>query len=67
MNKLKKFLKKEVKKLNWLDFYLLKISVFFFAWFITTFLNLNIIVNYRWLWFVLFFIFGITPICKLIR
>ena len=56
----------KVKNLNVVDVQFIKLSVFFFAFFLASFLG-NVLVDYRWLWLILFVIFAIKPIIKFFK
>jgi hypothetical protein len=60
-------LKKAVKKLGLWDIQLIKLSVVAFVLFVISFLPQNaidFIVEWRWVWFVLFVLFAIKPTVK---
>jgi len=61
---LTKFWNKKVKKLNFWDLQFIKASVFFFAFWVISFISVEKIIKYRWLWFGLFLIFAIKPFYK---
>lgn len=51
----------KTSKLNWLDLQLIKLSVLFFAFWITTFMDYSFLVNYKWLWLILAIFFAVKP------
>lgn len=63
----KKDIKKKVEKLNWLDVQLIKLSVFFLAFFIASFIPFDFLEKYRWMWLILFVLFIIKPLYKALK
>jgi len=57
---------KKVKKLNCIDIQFIKASVLFFAFFIASFVT-NWVQKYRWLWLILFIIFALKPLYKILK
>ena len=59
-----KALTKKIRKCDWIDISLVKLSVAAFVLFIVSFLSAKVlekITSWRWLWFLLFIIFAIKP------
>ncbi|MDO8517336.1 MAG: hypothetical protein Q7S33_04400 [Nanoarchaeota archaeon] len=57
-------LKERAKKLSIIDIQLIKLAVFFFAFWIASYFPNEIIMQYRWLWFGLFIVSSIKPLWK---
>jgi hypothetical protein len=47
--------------LSVLDMQLTKLAVFFFAFWIVSFIATDFIIKYRWIWFLVFLVFAIKP------
>ncbi len=63
----KKFLADEkVKNLGWMDIQFIKLAVVFFVLFVVSFLSnyFDKIVDWRWVWFLLFVVFSLKPFLK---
>ena len=52
---------KTIKNLKLWDISLLKLSVFFFAFFIASYVDSEALEGFRWLWLVLGIVFAIKP------
>lgn len=53
---------KTIKNLKVWDVALIKLSVFFFAFFIASFIDPVLVQQYRWIWLILGIIFMIKPL-----
>ncbi len=64
---IKKRFNKFRKNITIADVQFIKLSVFFFAFWIASFIDINYIVGWRWIWFGLFLLFGAKPIWKFLK
>ena len=61
---------KKIKKMNWTDVSLVKLSVVAFVLFVISFLSvsaINSIISFRWAWLILFIVFAIKPLYKVLK
>jgi len=56
-----------IKNLKFWDITLIKLSVFFIAFFIASFVNADLIQQFRWLWLTLGIIFMIKPVALALK
>lgn len=66
-NRINMWFAKTIKNMKLWDISLLKLSVFFFAFFIASFINAELIQQYRWIWLTLGIIFMIKPLALALR
>jgi len=52
---------KTIKNLKLIDISLIKLSVFFFAFFVASFIDNDVLVGWRWIWLILGVLFAIKP------
>jgi hypothetical protein len=58
---------KVIKNLKWWDISLMKLGVFFFTFFIASYISSNTLIGGRWIWLILAILFSIKPVSIAIK